>query len=158
MEKEPIRIYADTSVFGGVFDEEFAVPSRQFFEEIRDGRFHLMLSALVEYELIDAPAAVRQFFEGFADLVELSETPHSAVLLRDRYVAAGIVGPSSVADAFHVALATVLQCKVIVSWNFRHIVHFDKIPRYNRVNRQEGFPEIAIHTPHEVIGYAEEEL
>jgi len=34
-----MRIYADTSVFGGVFDTEFSEPSRQFFSEIDAGRF-----------------------------------------------------------------------------------------------------------------------
>jgi len=30
MKGKPMRVYADTSVFGGVFDEEFATPSRAF--------------------------------------------------------------------------------------------------------------------------------
>lgn len=76
------RVYADTSVFGGVFDKEFA-------------------------------------------------------------------------DALHVALATVLDCRMIVSWNFKHIVHFQKIPLYNGVNKVQGYPEIAIHTPQEVLCYEE---
>ncbi|MCG3198990.1 MAG: hypothetical protein HUU16_04465 [Candidatus Omnitrophica bacterium] len=49
------------------------------------------------------------------------------------------------------ALATILACRVIVSWNFRHIVHFQKIPLYNAVNRLMGYSEIGIHTPLEVI-------
>lgn len=36
---QPIRVYADTSVYGGVFDEEFSVPSRRFFDRVRQGRF-----------------------------------------------------------------------------------------------------------------------
>ena len=39
-----IRVYADTSVYGGVFDEEFAEASRTFFEQVRGGRFRLILS------------------------------------------------------------------------------------------------------------------
>ena len=34
---QPIRVYADTSVCGGVFDDEFATPSRAFFEQIDFG-------------------------------------------------------------------------------------------------------------------------
>jgi hypothetical protein len=30
-----LRVYADTSVSGGVFDAKFAVPSRAFFEQVR---------------------------------------------------------------------------------------------------------------------------
>jgi len=37
-------------------------------------------------------------------------------------------------DALHVAVATVSNCRLIVSWNFKHIVNFQKIPLYNGVN------------------------
>ena len=51
----------------------------------------------------------------------------------------------------HVALATVAECRLIVSWNFRHIVHFDKIGLYNGVNMSLGYAMISIHAPPEVI-------
>jgi len=46
-----IRVYADTSVFGGPFDEEFQTVSRTFFEQVRSGRFKLITSALVQEEV-----------------------------------------------------------------------------------------------------------
>ena len=49
------------------------------------------------------------------------------------------------------ALATVAGCRIIVSWNFKHIVNFRKISMYNGINRLEGYSEIAIHSPQEVI-------
>jgi hypothetical protein len=55
-----------------------------------------------------------------------------------------------------VALASTNRCKVIVSWNFRHIVHFDKIPLYNAVNLINGFDSLSINTPAEVISYEDE--
>ncbi len=39
-----MKIYVDTSVFGGVFDQEFAEPSKQLFEEIKTGKFILITS------------------------------------------------------------------------------------------------------------------
>jgi hypothetical protein len=57
-----------------------------------------------------------------------------------------------------VALATVAACAVLVSWNFKHIVHYDKIAWYNAVNTVEGYSAIAIHSPQEVVGYEEEAL
>jgi hypothetical protein len=66
-------------------------------------------------------------------------------------LAAGIVGQQWRADALHVALATESQCAAIVSWNFRHIVNFKKIPLYNGVNLAQGYGPIAIHTPQEMI-------
>ena len=37
--KKPMRIYADTSVFGGVFDAKFEDASVAFFDLVRKGRF-----------------------------------------------------------------------------------------------------------------------
>ena len=39
----------------------------------------------------------------------------------------------------HVALATVHNADILVSWNFRHIVHFDTIAKFNAVNMEYGF-------------------
>jgi len=153
-----VRVYADTSVFGGVFDTEFALSSQAFFEQVRQGRFQLVASALVRDEIHEAPNRVRDFFEEMADWMEVSEIREDGVDLQIAYLRAGIVGESSMADALHVAMATVLDCRMIVSWNFRHIVHFQKIPLYNAINRTHGYAEIAIHAPQEVVVYEEEGL
>ena len=68
---------------------------------------------------------------------------------------AGIVKPKWAADAQHVAAASVNRCRVIVSWNFKHIVHFDKIPLSNGVNLINGYDTLSINTPAEVISYEE---
>ena len=154
----PLRVYADTSVFGGVFDEEFALPSRAFFEQVRGHRFELISSALVVDELAEAPVQVSEFLRGLAGHMQIHSIPGEAVELRNAYLAAGVVGHASRDDAQHVALATILDCWTIVSWNFRHIVHAQKIPLYNGVNKAHGYREIAIHTPQEVIEYEEEEF
>lgn len=151
-------VYADTSVFGGAFDAEFAVPSQAFFAQVRGNRFVLISSALVVDELAEAPERVRSFFLELGGHVHVEDISTEAVQLRDAYLSAGIVGPASRDDAQHVALATVLGCWSIVSWNFRHIVHARKIPLYNGVNRVQGYTEIAIHTPQEVIEYDNEEV
>ena len=43
-----IRVYADTSVFGGVFDDEFNEESKAFFEQVRSGQSVLVASAVVK--------------------------------------------------------------------------------------------------------------
>ncbi len=47
-----IRVYADTSVYGGAFDEEFAEASRSFFDQVRAGRFRLIVSPIVNFQKI----------------------------------------------------------------------------------------------------------
>lgn len=151
-----VRVYADTSVFGGVFDEEFAEASKEFFQEVRDGRFALVTSAVVQAELEPAPEDVRMFFEDILDAAEVAEVTTEALALKDAYLRAGIVGAKYTDDALHVALASVSGCRVIVSWNFRHIVHFEKIPKYNAVNVLHGHAALGVYSPTEVIRYEDQ--
>nr|VFJ66479.1 MAG: Predicted nucleic acid-binding protein, contains PIN domain [Candidatus Kentron sp. DK] len=148
-----MKIYADTSVFGGVFDEEFAEDSRRFFEDLKTGKFDLVVSALVEEEIESAPRRVRAYFDELSSLAEIAEIGPEVLDLRDAYLSAGIVTRKSMDDATHVALATVSGCEMIVSWNFKHIVHFQKIPKYNAVNTLNGYYSINIYPPSSVISY-----
>jgi hypothetical protein len=156
MTERPARTYADSSVFGGVFDQEFAEASSAFFEEVRQGRHILVSSGLVEAELEAAPLEVRRLLTGLESVVEMADTTPEAIMLQQAYLAEGIVPARCASDAMHVAIATVAGCRTIVSWNFRHIVHGLKIPLYNAVNTLKGYPGIAIFSPKEVIRYEEE--
>ena len=151
-----MRVYADTSVFGGVFDDEFEESSRKLFDQVRGHRFALVVSSLVEDEIADAPPQVEDFYLRILPLAETLYLTPEALRLRNAYLQAGIVAPKRATDALHVALATVGNCDLIVSWNFRHIVHHDKISRYNAVNTLEGYLAISIHAPIEVVEHEEE--
>lgn len=153
MSERTYRVYADTSVFGGVFDDEFAASSRMFFDQVASGRFILVTSALVQAELDVAPDEVRQLFDEMIIRAEITPISEVAQRLEQAYLAAGIVTAKWATDALHVALATVSGCELIVSWNFKHIVHFEKIPLYNAVNTLEGYRAVAIYSPREVISY-----
>jgi predicted nucleic acid-binding protein len=144
-------VYVDTSVLGGAFDDEFSDESKAFFEAAANGRFHIVISGIVRDEIDAAPAEVQEFFTDLASTVELVEVGQDALRLLQAYIAAGVVSPKWRDDALHVATATVSGCSMIVSWNFRHIVHYQKIPKYNAVNVLNGYPPIAIHSPLEVI-------
>ena len=58
-------------------------------------------------------------------------------------------------DMLHIAVATVSLADILVSWNFRHIVRFDKIRQFNAVNTENGYQTLAIHSPREVTYYEE---
>ena len=55
------------------------------------------------------------------------------------------------------AVATIARADVIVSWNFRHMVDFDRIRKFNRVNAMEGYPAIEIRSPLEMGHGSEDE-
>ncbi len=153
-----LRAYADTSVFGGVFDDEFKDASQAFFKMVRDGRFRLLVSDLSRREIDEAPPIVRSYYDDLLEYMQFAELDARALALRDAYVAAGVVGPRSMDDAAHVAIATVDKADLIVSWNFRHIVHFEKIRHYNQVNAVRGYGSVEIRSPLEVLDYEDEDV
>ena len=54
-------------------------------------------------------------------------------------------------DALHIAIATVIEVDVLVSWNFRHIVNLNRIQQFNSVNLREGYKILEIRSPEEVL-------
>ncbi len=155
MEHRQLRVYADTSVFGGVFDAGFSAPSRRFFEEVDAGKFALVISPVVEEEIRSAPDVVQELFTEYDQTARVEQITDETLELQASYVELGVVSRSSLADALHVAIATVAGCELIVSWNFRDIVHFDKIRKYNAVNILRGHGQIGIHSPLEVVQHDE---
>ncbi len=59
MSNKIIKVYADTSVFGGVFDSEFSEASQLFFDLVRNNKFTLAISPVVEAEITKAPGKFR---------------------------------------------------------------------------------------------------
>ncbi|MCL6098664.1 MAG: type II toxin-antitoxin system VapC family toxin [Bacteroidetes bacterium] len=150
---KPIRIYVDTSIIGGKFDSEFKKASESFFEQVQENKFHLVISSLVQEEIVAAPEHVKKFLDELKPNATIVEVSEEAIKLREAYIKANILSKKSSNDALHVALATVNNCPIIVSWNFKHIVHYEKIALYNTVNILEGYQQIAIYSPLEVIKY-----
>jgi hypothetical protein len=150
---ERLRIYADTSIFGGVFDPEFEKMSRTFFEQVRQGEYDLIISPLVDEELMNAPEFISDFYQEMFPYLGIVNITSDALELQSSYIEHKILTPKWKIDALHVAIATVNKCQIITSWNFKHIVHFQKIKLYNAVNLLCGYPPISIHSPNEVLRY-----
>ncbi len=150
--KRPLRVYADTSVFGGCFDDEFKAESVRFFDEARQGQFVVVVSNVTLDELELAPDPVRSVLAALPpEQVEVVSTSPESDGLRSAYLEAAVVGPASSNDAAHIAVATVSGVDLVVSWNFKHIVHFEKIGGYEGVNSLRGYRSPRIYSPREVI-------
>jgi predicted nucleic acid-binding protein len=148
------RVYIDTSVVGGQFTNTFAADTTPFFEAVGNGQFIILVSDLLEAELLRAPEHVRDFLTTIpASQIEPIRLSEDAVNLADQYILAKVVGQTSRADCQHIAMATLAKADVLVSWNFRHIVNLDKIRGYNGINYRLGHNMIEIRTPKEIISY-----
>lgn len=145
------RVYVDTSVFGGVDDEKFAAASRRFFDLVIEGAFKVLFSVQTSTELEDAPPTVNQVLPGLPpDCVEEVPVDEQVYELAEAYINAGALGEGSREDAVHVAAATVAGADLVLSWNFRHIVRYDRIRMFNGVNALKGYRPLDIRSPLEV--------
>jgi len=148
------RIYIDTSVIGGYFDEEFKDATRELFKRFENNEITFVVSDLLDLELIGAPKNVRELPHKFsADKFERVELTDEASLLADTYIAEKVVGKTSLEDCRHIAIATINKVDVLASWNFKHIVNLDRIKGYNSVNYRLGYPMIEIRSPKDLIHY-----
>jgi len=146
-----LRIYVDTSVVGGCFDPEFARWSNGLMETFRQGRFKAVLSDVTESEVSQAPERVRRLWDELVPAGEIVATTAVVEALVDAYLAHGILGPRWRNDLLQIALATIAGADALVSWNFKHIVRQDLIPRFNAVNLEHGYGTLAIYSPREAM-------
>jgi hypothetical protein len=152
------RVYLDTSALGGCFDPEFSEWSNGLVQDFRNGLFKPLLSQVTATELQDAPEPVQVVYAELLMLgAEIIEATESALELADAYQEHGILTPKFYDDGLHIAIATVGEADVLVSWNFKHIVHFDKIRMFNAVNLEHGYKPLQIFSPREVTTYGRAE-
>ena len=152
------RVYLDTSALGGCFDPEFSEWSNGLVQDFRNGLFKPLLSQVTATELQDAPEKVQVVYAELLMLgAEIIEATESALELADAYQEHGILTPKFYDDGLHIAIATVGEADVLVSWNFKHIVHFDKIRMFNAVNLEHGYKPLQIFSPREVTTYGRSE-
>ena len=146
------RVYIDTSVIGGYFDEEFEFYTKLFFEKVEQGKFKIILSDILTTELQGAPDNVVTFFKSISKRqIEYVDQTEDSIQLGEEYLNEGVVGKTSRTDCRHIALATLVNADILVSWNFKHIVNITRIRGYNSVNIKNGHRILEIRTPREIL-------
>jgi predicted nucleic acid-binding protein len=151
------RIYIDTSVFGGHFDEEFKEHTVPLFDRIKAGEFVILYSTVTQDELENAPEKVKELVKSLrANLTEFIETTDDAIDLATEYITEKVVGQTNYADCLHIAIATINRADFLVSWNFKHIVNIERIRGYNSINIKNGYKQIEIRSPREFEKYEDD--
>lgn len=149
-----LKIYLDTSVIGGCFDSEFALWSNRLMKNFREGKFEPVISVLTVEELEGAPENVKKVF---AEIVKISEymleRNEEVLELLGFYKKRKILTNKFENDMLHIAFATIDHVDVLVSWNFKHIVRFEKIRQFNAANLEMGYGQLSIYSPMEVTNY-----
>ena len=110
-----IKLYFDTSVIGGYFDDEFSEDTIEIFDEVKNGIYDLAISDLTVRELIKAPENVRTLLQEKEIKFEQILVTQEAIELATEYVKEKVVGQTSLDDCIHIATATINKIDILVS-------------------------------------------
>jgi predicted nucleic acid-binding protein len=148
------EIYLDTSVIGGCFDDEFKIWSNGLIQDISKGIFRGVTSDVVVAEIADSPEFVKEKYKEFLSYNPIFiEVNDETLDLLNEYLLHNILSTKYRNDMLHIAIATVNNIDILVSWNYKHIVRYDKIRQFNAVNIEQGYHSISIYSPREVSFY-----
>ena len=145
-----LKVYIENSVIGGYFDRVFEEATKKLFEKFKNKEYQAIISTHTYGELDNgAPEYVKLNLETIS--YEKYDITEEMMYLTQQYMDEKIVSEQYRSDALHIAIATVLEVDVLVSWNFKHIVNLNKIKLFNAVNLKEGYKLLEIRTPEEVL-------
>jgi len=122
--------------------------------DFRAGRMVPVLSDVTAAEVESAPEQVRDLHQEILALAgSVLPVTTEVLALVAKYEAKEILAAKFRADMQHIALATIAEVDVLVSWNFKHIVRLEKIGLFNAVNVESGYQALNIRSPREVTTY-----
>jgi predicted nucleic acid-binding protein len=149
------KIYLETTLFNFYFDEErdAHIDTLRLFHEIAKNKFEAFTSTYVTEELEQAPQKKRdKMLALIAEyrIVVLAPNDES-VKLANIYVNEGIIPVKYRTDGLHIAIASVNDLDMIVSMNFQHIVKRKTKLATASINALNGYRQIEIVSPMEVV-------
>jgi hypothetical protein len=139
----------------GYHDPEWKSDTRLLWGQAKAGQWQMFTSIVAEAEIKNAPANVRQVFADTFNASNILDTSLDVEELAQDYLSAAVVPPKFADDALHVAMATIHGIRLIVSWNFKHLVNIRREDGFNAVNVLRGRPQVRIVSPKEII-YADQ--
>ena len=144
-----LSLYLETSVIGAYLDagDPFRrdLTIRWFEHELSE--YRACISLLVERELERVDEPHRSGYMKIIKPLERLEFSEEAAILAEGYISRGIFHRKFIADAFHVALASIHKVDYLVTWNFGHLANVRKQARIRLFNTTAGFFSPAIVTP-----------
>jgi len=125
--------------------------TREWWERRRSD-FELCVSQYVidEAQEGDSEAAGRrlQFLNG----LPLLPTEPAVVTLAEALVRARVVPRRAAIDALHLAIASVHEIDILLTWNCKHLANAERIAAVGEVIRWGGYAPPVVCTPEELMG------
>ncbi|MDI6758658.1 MAG: type II toxin-antitoxin system VapC family toxin [Candidatus Omnitrophota bacterium] len=151
-----ISLYLDTSIYNFAISEnnpEEREATLKLLEGIKEGKYEAFISELVSAEIDKAPQEIAVKLRSVIKGIDPEELAINEEVkgLADKYIAQQIIPVKYANDAIHIAVASVNNIDVIVSWNFEHMVKLKTKRGIVGVNALLGYKPVEILTPLEVV-------
>jgi predicted nucleic acid-binding protein len=159
-----LKLYLDTSVISHLDAPDAPdkmVDTLKLWEALKRNSYIVCISPLVITEIEDCYEPKQsKLLKDLTDIkdftIMLKETEEVADLA-NKYINAGILTQRNFSDCGHIAYASVYNCDMIISWNFKHMVNFKTIAGVKSVNALASYREMPIYTPTMFISGLEDE-
>lgn len=152
-------VYIETSIASYVT----ARPSRDLIQaarqhitnewwEYRRSDFNLFISQHVLDEAGDGDLEASRRRLELLEGLPLLQSTEEAVLLAEALIVKGPLPQKAATDALHIAVATIHEINVLLTWNCSHLANAELLGDVQRVIRSLGYEPPMICTPDELMG------
>ncbi len=147
-------LYLETSVVGAYLDngEPFRRDLTIRWWEHEMPQYRAVVSPLVVRELERVPEPHRTGYARLVAPLEEVELTDEAAILAEGYIERAIFHRKFLADALHVAIASLHKIDFLVTWNFGHLANVRRQARIRLFNTTAGFFVPQIVTPEFLVG------
>jgi len=145
------KLYLDTSVISALFDErtpERMEMTKKAWEQIKN--YDVCISEVVVEELQMAKPELLDKFNNAIKDFKILDTTNEAQELANFYVAQDIFPMKYYDDALHVAICSVNDIGLLLSWNFKHLVKVKTRRMVSAVNVFKDYVPVEIIAPPEL--------
>jgi hypothetical protein len=114
-----------------------------------------------DYNLVTGAAVIEELSEGnhplkaqklaLLDGLTLLPATEEVNRIAKVYISCKAMPDDPKGDALHLALASVYKCDILLSWNCRHIVNYQKAAHIRQLNTSLGLHVPALLTPLELL-------
>ncbi len=146
------RIYLDTSILSAINDSrepEKARDTRAFLKQLKEENIYISTLVRSELNKITDPKRLIEIND-MARSMQLLEITEEAEKCAGFYIKHGLIPRTELADATHLACATINEIQLLASWNYKHIVKWFKTKHLiTGLNILQGYNNIDIVSPWE---------
>jgi hypothetical protein len=157
-----LTIYLDTSIINFLFaddaPEKRDITQEFFADYVKKGIYAVYISPVVIDEInrtendIKRARLLHVIDEYALPSIDITPSLPDIQYLAQRYIEQGIIPRKKLDDALHIAISTIYEMDVLLSWNFRHLANLKRERKVLSLNIQEGYMKVLrIVTPLEVM-------